>query len=108
MSASTFDPELEELFHLAVGRLQNAEVFDFQAFERLLRYLDTKAEAIKSEHVVSKQVLHHILWTAKSLEGAHSLPAQASVLIPKLYELVDLIAIGEAPSDRKAGIPRVT
>jgi hypothetical protein len=107
MTASDFDLELEDLWKRSAGRLMAAEVFDAAAFTSLLRYLAGKAEAIKAEHVVSKQVLHCILWAVKALEGGRSLPAEAMPLTSELYMLLDLIAIGEAPSDRKPGVPRV-
>lgn len=76
MIASDFDLELEDLWKRSAGRLMAAEVFDSAAFSDLLSYLGEKAEIIKSEHVVSKQVLHCILWTVKAIDGARSLPAR--------------------------------
>jgi hypothetical protein len=103
MSASDFDSELEDLWKRSAGRLMAAEVFDAAAFSDLLSHLREKAEAIKAEHVVSKQVLHCILWTVKAIEGARSLPRDAMPLRDDLYVLLDLIAVGEAPSDRSQG-----
>jgi len=69
MPPSDFDPELQELRQKSVHRLLAAEVFDPKAFQELKAYLCVKSEAIKHEHVVSKQVLSVILDAANSIES---------------------------------------
>ena len=110
MAASDFDLELQELHRRSVGRLIAAEVFDMQSFEALKSYLCEKAEQIKAEHVVSKQVLNCLLSAWRTIESrAEHLPdARAHVgMAAEFFLLMDLIVIGEGCNDRKPGIPRV-
>lgn len=79
------------------------------AFAGLYDHLALKAEEIKGEHVVSKQVLRCLL----SIEGAIRSRAQYVPavredipLITKFAMLLELIAIGESPADRVTGQPR--
>jgi hypothetical protein len=57
MTPGNFDPQLEELDRRATLRLLAAETFDVGAFAELWEYLSQKAEAIKRDYVISKQVL---------------------------------------------------
>jgi hypothetical protein len=110
MKASDYDLKLEELSEAAVGRLLCAEVFDLGAFTRLRNYLSAKSQHIKSEHVISKQVLNALLSAARAIEysaehvrGARENLAMAS----EFHSILGIIAIGEATSDRQSGVPRV-
>lgn len=110
MAASDFDLHLVELQKESVGRLVCAEVFDKAAFDALKAYLCEKAELIKQEHVVSKQVVACLLEAAtvvdsrgQWIEGAR----QNAHLSTEFHNLLALIAIGEGCNDRKPGVPRV-
>jgi len=109
MSPSDFDLELKDLYERSVGQLMT-DYFDASAFEVLYERLCHKAELIKSEHVVSKQVLHYLLSAQQVIANrAGYLPAakQNIQLAQKFSLLLGLIAIGESPSDRKPGVPRI-
>lgn len=110
MKPSDYDLELEELHNRSVGRLLASETFDAAAFSQLYDYLCAKAERIKDEHVVSKQLISVVFSTQRSIENAAPYNAQAKEalsLANKFSLLLELVAIGEAPTDRKPGVPRV-
>ncbi|WP_338846306.1 hypothetical protein V8J88_21420 [Massilia sp. W12] len=110
MSPSDFDLELEELYNKSAGRLIASESFDGAAFARLYEYLSHKAELIKTEHVVSKQVVTALLSVQSAIENAAPYNPQAKEGLPfvgKFSMLLGLIAIGESPRDRQPGVPRV-
>jgi hypothetical protein len=110
MSASDFDLELQELHQKSVHRLIAAETFDVPAFNELKRYLCEKSEAIKQEHLVSKQVLSVILDAARIIESRAEYMPEARdqlALANDFHMLLGLIAIGEAWGDRNPGVPRI-
>jgi hypothetical protein len=110
MNASDYDLTLEELSEASVGRLLAAEVFDLNAFRKLKDHLSAKSERIKSEHVVSKQVVNALLSAARAIENSagHNAAARDNLALAQEFHLMlDLIAIGEAPSDRQPGKPRI-
>ena len=78
MPASDYDLELQELHRKSVERLLGAEVFDKQAFDALRAYLCEKAEHIKAEHVVSKQVLDCLLSAWRTIESRAGVLARRS------------------------------
>jgi len=87
-----------------------ADVFDPSAFDQLYERIAAKADLIKTEHVVSKQVLNCLV----SVEGAirsraEYVPAarEGLPLIDRFTMLLHLIAIGESPADRVPGQPRI-
>ena len=109
MSPNDFDIKLKDLYERSVGQLM-ADHFDISAFEVFYRYLCQKAEFIKSEHVVSKQVLQYLLSAQQTIESkAEYLPAakQNIQLASNFAMLLGLIAIGESSNDRRPGMPRV-
>lgn len=110
MSASDFDMELQELQERSVGRLLMADVFDKPAFDALLNCLCRKAEIIKMEHVVSKQVLSCLLSASGAIESRAEYDEEVRRHAPLANEfstLLELIALGEDCSDRNRGVPRV-
>lgn len=109
MSPSDFDLELKDLYERSVGQLMT-DYFDASAFEALYERLSQKAELIKLEHVVSKQVLHYLLSAQQVIESrAEYIPAvkQNIYLVQKLSTLLGLIAIGDSPNARNPGVPRI-
>jgi len=109
VNASDYDSKLEQLSEASVGRLLCAQVFDLSAFGRLKEYLSAKSEHIKTEHVVSKQVLKTLLSAAQAIENsAEHVPGarEHRGLAREFHYMLGLIAIGEAPSDRQPGKPR--
>jgi len=110
MSASDFDLQLQELHQKSVHRLIAAEVFDLDAFNELKRYLCEKSNAIKHEHVVSKQVISILLDAAGIIESRAEFMPEVRQQLPlanDFHMLLGLIAIGEAWGDRIPGVPRV-
>src|SRR5690349_11572526 len=110
MKASDFDSTLEELFRTSVGRLMAVEVFDRAAFDRLKSHLVEKSEQIKGEHVISKQVVNALLKAARVIESRaeHVDGARENVAMAAEFRMIlDIIALGEACSDYKPGVPRI-
>ena len=110
MNASDYDLTLEELSEASVGRLLVTQVFDLGAFRKLKDYLSAKSERIKSEHVVSKQVVNALLSAARAIENSagHNSGARENLALAREFQLMlGLIAIGEAISDRQPGKPRI-
>ncbi len=110
MNPSDFDVELKDLYERSVGQLMT-DYFDASAFASFHEYLCQKAEFIKPEHVVSKQVLHYLLSAQQVIESrAEYLPAaKQNIQFAKEFAmLLGLIAIGEVRNDRVPGVLRVT
>lgn len=110
MSPNDYDLDLVELYRRSTGRLETAEVFDEKAFHALKHYLCAKAEALKAEHVVSKQILECLRSTAQIIRTqSNSVPAaKANLKLANEFEmLLDLIIIGEGCNDRTLGVPRI-
>ncbi|WP_115561025.1 hypothetical protein [Xanthomonas arboricola] len=110
MSPSDFDLELEELHRRSVGRLLAADTFDKPAFEALKAFLCAKAELLKAEHVVSKQIVHCLLSASRAIESRAGYVSQARdniAMSNEFFMLLGLIAIGEGCNDRKPAVPRV-
>ncbi|KTE41452.1 MULTISPECIES: hypothetical protein [unclassified Sphingopyxis] len=110
MKASDYDLELEDLNRRATIRLLASESFDATAFAALKDYLSGKAEAIKSEHVVSKQVLGVLRDASKAIRNQAPYVPQArdNLSLADEFEMIlDLMIIGESPSDRIPGVPRI-
>ncbi|MBD9416737.1 hypothetical protein IB234_19410 [Pseudomonas sp. PDM16] len=109
MNPSDFDVELKDLYERSVGQLMT-DYFDASAFDAFHEYLCEKAELIKSEHVVSKQLLHYLLSAQQVIESrAEYLPAvkQNIHLAIEFAMLLGLIAISEGRNDRAPSVPRV-
>lgn len=110
MTPSDYDPRLEDLHYRAVGRLLAAEVFDVEAFRALKAYLCEKAELIKHEHVVSKQVLICVLSASQAITSrAEYLPEvrEQVAIAAEISSLLWLLAASEGCKDRQPGVPRV-
>jgi hypothetical protein len=110
MKASDYDLELEELNRRATSRLIMEETFDGSAFAALTDYLSQKAEAVKDEHVISKQVLGSLRKAAAAIRNQAPYVPQARenlALAGEFEMLLDLMIIGESPRDRAPGVPRI-
>lgn len=110
MSALDFDTELQALREKSVDRLLMAEVFDAGAFDDLLRYLDHKAQLLRSEYAISKQVLACLRGASEAiLSRAEYVPAVKTHIekAARFSMLLDLMIIGETLEDRSPGVPRV-
>jgi hypothetical protein len=105
-----FDMRLKELEERATDRLLMAEVFDEKAFGELYSHICLMAEELKSEYLVSKQFLASVLKASGAIRSrAEYLPdVKRHMKWANDFDFVlDLVAIGEAPSDRKPGVPRI-
>ncbi|MCL9998342.1 MAG: hypothetical protein NBV68_03085 [Erythrobacter sp.] len=110
MTPSNFDPQLEELDRRATLRLLTAETFDAGAFAELWEYLSQKAEAIKRDYVISKQVLGSLRNASTAIRNqAPYVPlARENIELADRFEmLLDLMIIGDSPADRTPGVPRI-
>jgi hypothetical protein len=110
MTPRDFDPDLQDLERGATERLLASESFDTAAFRALLDHLSRKAEAIKDDYVISKQVLRSLRNAASAIRNqAPYVPLARDnlVLADKFEMLLDLMIIGESPADRVPGVPRI-
>lgn len=110
MSENHFDVVLDDLTKRAVGRLITAEVFDEEAFDALENHLWTKAEGLRDEFAISKQILSCLRSAASAiLARAEYDPAvRKHVHRASHFEaLLDRLIAGEVRSDRQPGVPRI-
>ena len=110
MAASHFDLQLEELRRKSVGRLLTADVFDLAAFEELKAYLWEKAEQLRAEFVVSKQILSCPRSASNAIQSrAEYLPKvrEHVAFSEEFARLLDAIIAGEVKNDRTPGVPRI-
>ncbi|MBW7566456.1 hypothetical protein KIF53_08585 [Chromobacterium subtsugae] len=110
MKPSDYDLHLDQLKKNSVDRLLCREDFSLTAFNDLYQYLCQKAVEIRSEHVVSKQVIATILSAKQTIENNSStnIDAHKNIdLANKFLFLLEMIAINEEPADRTPGVPRI-
>ena len=110
MSENHFDPILEDLKERAVGRLLTADTFDASAFKALKEHLWRKAEDIKHEFSISKQVLFSLRSAAATIRcRAEYLPSVREQLHwANDFELMlDRLIAGETLDERQPGAPRI-
>lgn len=80
------------------------EVFDPAAFSTLEDHLWTKAEGLRSEYTLSKQVLHCLRYAAKAIRSrAEYLPEVREHLrrADDFEEMLDRLIAGQTRSDRR-------
>jgi len=109
MSENDYDLELEELQRRSVGRLLSSESFDAAAFEELRMHICRKAESLRTEHVISKQILKCLREASSSIRNqAEHIPVlREGLSMASNFELLlDLIIAGEGCGDRQPGVPR--
>jgi hypothetical protein len=107
---SHFDMRLKELEEKATGRLLMADVFSNTAFDDLYSYACEKAVKLKTEFVIPRQYLASILDAANAIRSrAEYLPeVRLHLNVAQNFDvLLGLIAKGEAPEDKKPGVPRI-
>lgn len=110
MSVNDYDPELEELQRRATGRLLLSESFDAAAFVALREHICGKAEALRSEYFISKQMLKCLREAASAIRSRaeHVQGARENLHVANDFEmLLDLLIAGEGCRDRQSGIPRI-
>lgn len=104
------DIELDELNDKATGRLLMADVFDEAAFKNLYAYICEVALKLETESVLPKQFLAVVLNAARAIRSrAEYLPdVKKRISLADDFDMVlALVAVGEAPTDRRSGVPRV-
>ncbi|KRB98271.1 hypothetical protein [Duganella sp. Root198D2] len=104
------DMELEALSGKATGRLLMADIFDEVAFKNLYSYICALAEKLKTENMLPKQFLAVVLNATNAIRSrAEYLPeVKKCIALADDFDMVlALVAVGEAPSDRQPGMPRV-
>lgn len=110
MSANHFDFELDELQRRSTGRLLAAETFDRAAFQALREHICRKAEQLRGESVVSKQLLACLRGASEAIRNQASHVAAAGehlALADEFDLLLDVIIAGEGCGDRQPGVPRI-
>jgi hypothetical protein len=110
MTPRDFDPDLQDLDRGATERLLASESFDAAAFRALFDHLSRKAEAIKDDYFISKQVLGSLRNAASAIRNqAPFVPlARDNLALADQFEmLLDLMIIGESPANRVPGVPRI-
>ena len=109
-SVNDHDIHLKELYENSVGKLLMSEFFDKAAFDTLYQHLESKAELLKKEYIVSKQIISVIL-NASSIIRSTSRHVKGSkqniALADKFENLLELICKNETPSDRQPNVPRI-
>lgn len=98
-----FDLKLKDLSENSIGKFRKLQDFDSDAFELLYSHLVLKTEQLKSQSVISKQILSVVLDACNAIEESDTsgrLKAKFSMLLP-------LMAINESPCDRVPGVPRI-
>lgn len=110
MSANDFDVVLKELTDRSAVRLLTAEVFDEAAFNALEDYLWQKAEELRDEFTISKQILGCLRSAASAIRSrSEHLPVvRKHIHRAEDFEmLLDRLIAGEVRPDRRPGVPRV-
>jgi hypothetical protein len=110
MAVNDYDLTLEELVTNSTMRLLASESFDLASFNALYDYLCQKAEILRAEYVISKQVLDSLRMASKAIRNQAPYVADARAnlgLADKFEMLLDLMIIGETPRDRTPGTPRI-
>jgi len=110
LSENHFDIELDELTYRSVGQLITAERFDAAAFDALEDYIWMKAERLRSDFVLSKQLLKTLRSAAQAIRNrAESLSAARQQLhrADDFDRLLDRLTAGEVRNDRTPGVPRI-
>ena len=101
-----FATELQTLRERAIDRRLCADVFDGDAFDTLAQYLNRKADALRSEYVIPKQVLACLRDASSAIRSrAEYLPeVRTHVEMANRFDmLLNLILIGETMEDRVPG-----
>ena len=109
-SALNYDLKLRQLHDKATGRLLTADFFDEQAFVNLYTYACELAKSYQTEYLIPKQFLAAMLSTISAIESrAEYLPEVRKYLrVANDFDaLLGLVSRGEAPDDRRPGVPRV-
>ncbi|RYG86562.1 MAG: hypothetical protein EON58_21595 [Alphaproteobacteria bacterium] len=110
MSANDFDLELESLQLGSTGRLLATESFDVIAFQALREHVCRKAEELRGEYVISKQLLKCLREASGAIrnQAAHVVAAREHLSVADDFEmLLDLLIAGEGCGDRQPGVPRI-
>ena len=111
MSVNDYDLELEELQRRSTGRLLLSESFDASAFKAVRQHICRKADALRGEYVISKQILKCLREASGALrdQTAHIPGAHERLFLADDFEmLLDLLIAGEGCEDRQPGVPRIT
>ena len=110
MSANHHDLELEELVRRATDRLLMEEVMDVEAFELLYDHIAAKAQKLRNQSALSKQILGSIRGAAESIRSRSEYLAEVRKhrdLAGKFDMLLDLLIASEDPAEKLAGQPRI-
>jgi hypothetical protein len=110
MSANDYDLQLEELELRSTFRLLSSGSFDAAAFAELRAHVCQKAEALRGEYVLSKQLLKALRGASSAIrnQSAHVAEARAHLSVADDFEmLLDLLIAGEGCEDRTPGSPRI-
>ena len=110
MRPNDYDAELADLVDRSTSRLLSAEVFDKGAFDALREKICSKAEALKAEYVISKQLLGCLRGAANAIrnQAPYVAAAQKNLALADEFELLlDILIAGEVCSDRTPGVPRI-
>lgn len=110
MHVNDYDLELEELHRRATVRLLAADHFDPEAFNALRQHICRKAEDLRTEFVISKQILECLRQASGAIRSrSEHLPAvRGHLAVANDFEmLLDLLIAGEGCDDRQPGVPRI-
>jgi hypothetical protein len=100
MTVNDYDLTLEELARTSTMRLLASESFDLPAFTALYDRLTSKADDLRVEFVISKQILGTLRDASEAIrnQAPHVAAARENLdLADKFEMLLDLMIIGESP-----------
>ena len=103
-----YDIHLNDLYERSAGKLLMTELYDEEAFISLYEYLASKAELLKSEHMISKQIVSTILKASASIRNTsgHVQLSRKNIDLADRFEfLLSLIASNDVPSNRTPNVP---
>lgn len=110
MNVNDYDLQLEELQRRSTMRLLASETFDTEAFAALKAHICRKAEDLRNEYVISKQILKCLREASAAIrnQAEHVSAAREKLHVANDFEmLLDLLIAGEGCADRQRGVPRI-
>ncbi len=110
MNESDYDIKLQELYEKSTERLLTSEVFSINDYIALINYVKYKLTLVKSEYVLSKQLLYSILSSINLLKNRKQFINEISeneYIIKELELNMQYLVYSIDPDDRKPGVPRV-
>ncbi len=110
VSENHFDVVLEELIDRSVGKLLKTDAFDASAFEALEVHIWQKAEGLRNESMLSKQILLNLRSAVGAIRSRAEYPPVVRENLQRAHDfdmMLDQLIGSETRSDRKQGMPHI-